>query len=93
MKSQQKWRSFTFTRLLVYLFTCLLFYSFSIEHITLPLLALRSTNWDIGPLDTNVLQINVFYEMPYANYLGHTFFILWFTDFFLTKSKSEEGKK
>ena len=25
--------------------------------------------------------------------LGHTFFILWFTDFFLTKSKSEEGKK
>ena len=27
------------------------------------------------------------------DYLGHTFFILWFTDFFLTKSKSEEGKK
>ena len=29
----------------------------------------------------------------YRGYLGHTFFILWFTDFFLTKSKSEEGKK
>ena len=33
-------------------------------------------------------------KIIYMKYLlGHTFFILWFTDFFLTKSKSEEGKK
>ena len=44
-------------------FTLSLFYSFSVEHRTLPLLAPRSTNWANGPLDTNVEQIHIFYAM------------------------------
>ena len=35
----------------------------SLEHITLPLLAPRFTNWANWPLDTNVLQIYTFYLM------------------------------
>ena len=35
----------------------------SLEHRTLPLLVSRSTDWAIGPLDTNVLQIYIFYVM------------------------------
>ena len=32
----------------------------SLEHTTLTLSAPRSTDWAIGPLDTNVLQVNNF---------------------------------
>ena len=35
----------------------------SFEHLTLPLLVLRSTNWANWPLDTNAFKINNFYEM------------------------------
>ena len=31
--------------------------------MTLPLVALRSTNWANWPFDTNVLQIYIFYVM------------------------------
>ena len=33
----------------------------SLEHSTLPLLVTRSTDWANVPLDTNVLQIKIFY--------------------------------
>ena len=33
------------------------------EHMTLPLLAPRSTDWANGPLDTSTLQINSFYAI------------------------------
>ena len=35
----------------------------SLEHGTVPLLAPRSTDWANGPLDTNVLENNVFNAM------------------------------
>ena len=35
----------------------------SLEHMTLPISAPRSTNWANWPLDTNALQINSFYVM------------------------------
>ena len=35
----------------------------SLEHTALPLLAPRSADWASGPLDTNVLQINIFYAV------------------------------
>ena len=44
-------------------FTLLLFYSFSIEHRTLPLLAPRSTDWANWLLDTNAFQIKIFNAM------------------------------
>ena len=49
--------------LLFYSFILSLFYSFSIEHTTLPLVAPRSTDWASRPLDTNVLKINNLYAM------------------------------
>ena len=58
---------YSFTPLLFYSFALLLFYSlvysFSIEHMTLPLLAPRSNDCANGALDTNVLQINTVYAM------------------------------
>ena len=51
------------TPLPLYPSTPLPLYSFSIEHLTLPLVAPRSTNWANWPLDTNVLQINSLYAM------------------------------
>ena len=45
----------------VYSFTLSLFHSFSIEPMTLQLLAPRSTDWANGPLDARVLQISSFY--------------------------------
>ena len=44
-------------------FTLLPFYSFSIEHMTLLLLAPRSTNWANWLLDTNLLQTKIFNVM------------------------------
>ena len=41
----------------------------SVEHRPLPLMALRSTHWAIGPTDENVLKINTFKRLLYANVL------------------------
>ena len=40
----------------------------SLEHRTLPLLAPRSTDWANRPLDTNVIQIKIFYTMNVPKY-------------------------
>ena len=67
LQAKAKYHSYSFTLLPFYPFTLLPFYpfySFSIEHMTLLLLAPRVlTDWASRPFDTNELQINIFYAV------------------------------